>query len=209
MSSSTPNSPTAARRDTRPLPLRPNVLAGGHHPSGFHETVASPTSIVQEDPVITPEPESIHDEPHPLRQDSIHAAHLPLHDHSHGTPPVVKPLSQGTDEPPSKDLHKPIYDTAIQNLVHAQLVALGVVSDDGTPVRAQAPKPMSVLRIRLWIAFCVAFFVLAPVVSILLGVSLHAKDMHYDQLERPEYDGRTVRIDRALYVCPRLTYTSL
>ncbi|KAH6911934.1 hypothetical protein BKA70DRAFT_1098864 [Coprinopsis sp. MPI-PUGE-AT-0042] len=57
---------------------------------------------------------------------------------------------------------------------------------------------MSVLRIRLWIAFCVAFFVLAPVVSILLGVNLHARDMQYIQLDRPDFPGRTVAFEVVL-----------
>lgn len=54
-------------------------------------------------------------------------------------------------------------------------------------------KPLSVLRLRLWLATCVAFAILAPLVSIIMGVTLHARDMHYPGDEGLDvFPGRTV-----------------
>jgi hypothetical protein len=54
-------------------------------------------------------------------------------------------------------------------------------------------KPLSVLRLRLWLATCVAFTILAPLVSIIMGVTLHARDMRYPGDEGLDvFPGRTV-----------------
>ena len=90
---------------------------------------------------------------------------------------------------PTKDPPQGMHDTAMQSLVQSQLVAMGVVNHDGSPPKPA--KPMSILRIRLWIALCVAFFVLAPLISVLLGYQLHAKDMDYGPIDHL-FEGRTV-----------------
>ncbi|EAU87517.2 hypothetical protein CC1G_11189 [Coprinopsis cinerea okayama7 len=55
-------------------------------------------------------------------------------------------------------------------------------------------RQMSILRIRLWIGFCFAFIVLAPVISIVMGYHLHSNDMVYPAEPKAEFPGRTARI---------------
>ncbi|TEB34001.1 hypothetical protein FA13DRAFT_1730316 [Coprinellus micaceus] len=60
-------------------------------------------------------------------------------------------------------------------------------------------KPLGVLRLRLWLATCVAFTILAPLVSIIMGVTLHARDMRYPGDEGLDvFPGRTIDFEVVL-----------
>ena len=54
--------------------------------------------------------------------------------------------------------------------------------------------------LRTWIASCVVFLVIAPLVSILLGLHLHARDFQYipDENISPPFNGRTVLMEVVL-----------
>ncbi|KDR83260.1 hypothetical protein GALMADRAFT_276159, partial [Galerina marginata CBS 339.88] len=54
--------------------------------------------------------------------------------------------------------------------------------------------------LRGWIACCIVFLVVAPLVSILLGLHLHARDFQYipDENLSPPFDGRTVLMEVVL-----------
>lgn len=54
-------------------------------------------------------------------------------------------------------------------------------------------KEMSILRMRVWIAFCVVFITFAPAISIYLGFTKHTKDMTYaTNSVPPDSENRTV-----------------
>lgn len=56
------------------------------------------------------------------------------------------------------------------------------------------PKLLGRIRLRLWLATCLAFVILAPLISIIMGVTLHAKEMRYPGGEGLNvFSGRTVR----------------
>ncbi|KAG2006035.1 hypothetical protein CC2G_002389 [Coprinopsis cinerea AmutBmut pab1-1] len=59
-------------------------------------------------------------------------------------------------------------------------------------------RQMSILRIRLWIGFCFAFIVLAPVISIVMGYHLHSNDMVYPAEPKAEFPGRTISLEVVL-----------
>ncbi|TFK29099.1 hypothetical protein FA15DRAFT_700379 [Coprinopsis marcescibilis] len=79
------------------------------------------------------------------------------------------------------------------------LISLDDPRPAGTPGHQQSSndvqaKPMSVNRLRWWIGMCVAFVVLAPVISVAMGMTLHARDMQYPgPPQSAEFQGRTVR----------------
>lgn len=53
--------------------------------------------------------------------------------------------------------------------------------------------------LRWWIASCLAFLALAPLVSIMLGLHLHARDFQYSaDATAPEFVGRTVLMELIL-----------
>jgi hypothetical protein len=56
------------------------------------------------------------------------------------------------------------------------------------------PKPLSPARLKWWIGICVAFTVLAPVIAIVMGATLHAREMKYPGPGNLTlFNGRTVR----------------
>jgi hypothetical protein len=55
------------------------------------------------------------------------------------------------------------------------------------------PKAPTVLRLRLWMCSCLAFLVLAPIVSIFIGLNLHVRD--FKNNDKPSvFTSRTVRL---------------
>lgn len=49
-------------------------------------------------------------------------------------------------------------------------------------------------RLRLWIFCCLAFIVIAPTVSTIIGIKIHAGQLSFDGSQQASYSGRTVRI---------------
>lgn len=62
------------------------------------------------------------------------------------------------------------------------------------PVPTPPTKPLSPLRLKLWLGMCIAFTILAPVISIVLGVTAHSREMSYPGTDAPPFDGRTVSL---------------
>jgi hypothetical protein len=54
--------------------------------------------------------------------------------------------------------------------------------------------------VRMWIVSCVAFLILAPLVSVMIGLHLHARNFQYipNQIVAPPFNGRTVLMDVVL-----------
>ncbi|RXW22275.1 hypothetical protein EST38_g3568 [Candolleomyces aberdarensis] len=61
------------------------------------------------------------------------------------------------------------------------------------------PKRLSPTRVKWWLAVCVAFTILAPVISIIMGWTLHAKEMAYPGPgDIPLFQGRTINFEVVL-----------
>ncbi|KAG2008798.1 hypothetical protein CC2G_014190 [Coprinopsis cinerea AmutBmut pab1-1] len=63
------------------------------------------------------------------------------------------------------------------------------------PKAVDQPSPR---RVRFWFWFSVAFTLLAPIVSIVLGITLHDKDMTYPVPSADNFDGRTLNFEVVL-----------
>ncbi|TFK29101.1 hypothetical protein FA15DRAFT_700381 [Coprinopsis marcescibilis] len=131
-------------------------------------------------------------------------------------------LRQQTMLPSHSVIDVPPRDPPLEPQCRATAMAtdstLNVFADNGGSINSDNPgpvgtgsqqnssdvqaKPMSISRLRWWLGTCVAFAVLAPVISVTMGMTLHATDMQYPAPPpSAEFPGRTVRAVAGYWGC--------
>ena len=69
-----------------------------------------------------------------------------------------------------------------------------------TKTLVDTPPALGPKRLRLWIFCCLAFIVIAPTVSTIIGIKIHAGQLSFDgSKQSSSYPGRTVRIQALPY----------
>ncbi len=58
--------------------------------------------------------------------------------------------------------------------------------------------PSDAKRLRRWIFSCIAFVIIAPTVSTIIGLKVHAGDLKYEGAKDTGYSGRVVNIKISL-----------
>ena len=61
------------------------------------------------------------------------------------------------------------------------------------------PPALNPKRLRWWIFSCIAFVVIAPLVSTIIGLKTHAPPLSFDGTKRTEFPGRIVCIQTYIW----------
>lgn len=117
---------------------------------------------------------------------------------SNTSPPAVAydPYVEDNAAPTSTDLH-PNRRQSTRSLSQSP----GKGPDNWFPEASTKPTPKepSAKRLIGWLVTCVAFVILAPVISIVMGVTMHARDMAYPGNDGlPQFNGRILDFEMVL-----------
>ena len=61
-------------------------------------------------------------------------------------------------------------------------------------------SPSDPKRLRWWIFSCIAFVIIAPAISTIIGLKLHGGDLKYEGAKDTGFSGRTVSIKSSVFL---------